>query len=259
VSSGFGEALHWGFMAPAGLRRARNSLVSRCRRLSLPHPRAAGAGLPGRGVCTRAVHPTRARRGAPATPPPGIGTWPPPIRPTSERVWWGARQGRVVTRAVRAPVRPATLMPIAMHLTPSQNESNSGAASGRLFTQDLSPLQVRRAQGLGESAVGRRRSFVCHSSAWPGAAAAESGSWPPAAPAPWPGWARAVLRAWRTQARAQGWGLKVFAKRARECGHSPSAPVARSGIKRCRLCATSPLACPSSANIPPRYLALYAI
>jgi hypothetical protein len=29
---------------------------------------------------------------------PGIGTWPPPIRPTSERVWWGARQGSAVTR-----------------------------------------------------------------------------------------------------------------------------------------------------------------
>jgi hypothetical protein len=38
---------------------------------------------------------------------PGIGTWPPPIRPASERVWWGARNGRVVTKAVRSPVRPA--------------------------------------------------------------------------------------------------------------------------------------------------------
>jgi hypothetical protein len=32
----------------------------------------------------------------------------PPISPTSEMVWWGARNGRVMTRAVRAPVRPAT-------------------------------------------------------------------------------------------------------------------------------------------------------
>jgi hypothetical protein len=32
----------------------------------------------------------------------------PPIRPTSEIVWCGARQGRVVTNAVRSPVRPAT-------------------------------------------------------------------------------------------------------------------------------------------------------
>jgi hypothetical protein len=39
---------------------------------------------------------------------PGIGTWPPPIRPVSAMVWWGARHGRVVTRAVRSPVRPAT-------------------------------------------------------------------------------------------------------------------------------------------------------
>jgi hypothetical protein len=38
----------------------------------------------------------------------GTGTWPPPIRPTSEMVWCGARQGRVVTTAVRPPVRPAT-------------------------------------------------------------------------------------------------------------------------------------------------------
>jgi hypothetical protein len=37
---------------------------------------------------------------------PGIGTWPPPISPASERVWWGARNGRVVTHAVRSPVRP---------------------------------------------------------------------------------------------------------------------------------------------------------
>src|SRR5262245_28758982 len=40
---------------------------------------------------------------------PGIGTWPLPISPASEMVWWGARNGRVVTNAVRAPVRPATL------------------------------------------------------------------------------------------------------------------------------------------------------
>ena len=39
---------------------------------------------------------------------PGIGTWPPPISPASEMVWWGARHGRVVTNAVRSPVRPAT-------------------------------------------------------------------------------------------------------------------------------------------------------
>jgi hypothetical protein len=39
---------------------------------------------------------------------PGIGTWPPPISPASEMGWWGARHGRVVTTAVRSPVRPAT-------------------------------------------------------------------------------------------------------------------------------------------------------
>jgi hypothetical protein len=33
---------------------------------------------------------------------PGIGTWPPPIRPASGMMWWGARHGRVVTRAVRS-------------------------------------------------------------------------------------------------------------------------------------------------------------
>jgi hypothetical protein len=31
-----------------------------------------------------------------------------PMSPASEIVWWGARNGRVVTRAVRSPVRPAT-------------------------------------------------------------------------------------------------------------------------------------------------------
>jgi hypothetical protein len=32
---------------------------------------------------------------------PGIGTWPPPVSPTSERVWWGAaRPGRDQGRAV---------------------------------------------------------------------------------------------------------------------------------------------------------------
>jgi hypothetical protein len=30
----------------------------------------------------------------------------PPISPASEMVWWGARHGRVVTNAVRSPVRP---------------------------------------------------------------------------------------------------------------------------------------------------------
>jgi hypothetical protein len=36
------------------------------------------------------------------------GGEPPPISPASEMVWWGARNGRVVTNAVRSPVRPAT-------------------------------------------------------------------------------------------------------------------------------------------------------
>ena len=32
-----------------------------------------------------------------------------PRSPASEMVWWGARNGRLVTNAVRSPVRPATL------------------------------------------------------------------------------------------------------------------------------------------------------
>jgi hypothetical protein len=68
-----------------------------------------------------------------------------------------------------------------------------------------------------------------------------------------------VLRARPKQARARGWGLKSFAKRARTYGRRSSAPVARSAIKRCRLCAISPLDCPAYANVPPRHLALYAI
>ena len=40
---------------------------------------------------------------------PGIGTWPQPISPTAEMVWCGARHRRVVTTAVRLPVRPALL------------------------------------------------------------------------------------------------------------------------------------------------------
>jgi hypothetical protein len=38
-----------------------------------------------------------------------MGTWPPPISPTTDMVSWGARHGRVVTHAVRRRVRPATL------------------------------------------------------------------------------------------------------------------------------------------------------
>jgi hypothetical protein len=70
-------------------------------------PRAVDARLRGRGAGTPAVPPGSAPRGARATPP-GVGPWPPPIRPASEMVWWGARHGRVVTNAVRSPVRPAT-------------------------------------------------------------------------------------------------------------------------------------------------------
>src|SRR5262245_10304618 len=40
---------------------------------------------------------------------PDMGTWPPPISPASEMILWEARHGRVVTKAVRSPVRPATL------------------------------------------------------------------------------------------------------------------------------------------------------
>jgi hypothetical protein len=32
-----------------------------------------------------------------------MGIWPPPISPTAEMVWCGARQGRVVTTAARWP------------------------------------------------------------------------------------------------------------------------------------------------------------
>jgi hypothetical protein len=32
---------------------------------------------------------------------PGSGTWPPPISPTAELVWCGARTGPVMTTAVR--------------------------------------------------------------------------------------------------------------------------------------------------------------
>jgi hypothetical protein len=39
---------------------------------------------------------------------PGRGTAPPPMSPTSEMVWCGARHGRRGTTAGRAPVRPAT-------------------------------------------------------------------------------------------------------------------------------------------------------
>lgn len=39
---------------------------------------------------------------------PGIGICPPPISSTSEIVWWGAGKGRVVTREVQSPGRPAT-------------------------------------------------------------------------------------------------------------------------------------------------------
>jgi hypothetical protein len=39
---------------------------------------------------------------------PGLGPWPPPIRLASETAWWEARHGRVVTTAVRPPVRAAT-------------------------------------------------------------------------------------------------------------------------------------------------------
>jgi hypothetical protein len=40
---------------------------------------------------------------------PSVGTWPPLINPTSEIVLRGARHGRVVTNAVRSPVRSAML------------------------------------------------------------------------------------------------------------------------------------------------------
>jgi hypothetical protein len=39
---------------------------------------------------------------------PGRGRRPPRIKPTSEMVWCGARNGRIVTTAVRPPVRLAT-------------------------------------------------------------------------------------------------------------------------------------------------------
>jgi hypothetical protein len=69
--------------------------------------RLAGAGPPTPGGGTPAVHRAGAPHGAPATPRLAIES-PPPISPTSEMVWCGARKGRLVTSAVRAPVRPAT-------------------------------------------------------------------------------------------------------------------------------------------------------
>jgi hypothetical protein len=39
---------------------------------------------------------------------PGRGSWPAPITPTSEMVWWGIRKGRAVTTRVHPRVRPTT-------------------------------------------------------------------------------------------------------------------------------------------------------
>jgi hypothetical protein len=103
--------------------------------------------------------------------PPGIGTWPPPIRPASETGWCGAWHGRVVTRAVRSPVRPATqwrrvfstvsARVIAGRMVVSRRASmdvpaSGGPMRGTLGTERRHPLRVRldlrgalRARGAG--------------------------------------------------------------------------------------------------------------
>jgi hypothetical protein len=70
---------------------------------------AVGARPPGHGGGTRAIHPGRARHGGPATRRPAAARGP--RRSAPHPRWCGgrARHGRVVTSAVRSPVRPATL------------------------------------------------------------------------------------------------------------------------------------------------------
>jgi hypothetical protein len=62
-------------------------------------------------------------------PSPGIGTWPPPISLTAAMGWWGARNGRVVTTAVRPLVRPATRwIPVVLR-------TSAGVIVGRIIEQ----------------------------------------------------------------------------------------------------------------------------
>jgi hypothetical protein len=72
------------------------------------HSQGVGARPRAHGAGTRAVHPGRARHGAPATPRPASA----PARRRSGRPprssGGGVQKGQVLTKAMRSPVRPAT-------------------------------------------------------------------------------------------------------------------------------------------------------
>ena len=81
------------------------------RRPARPSPRrppAAGGACRARAGRTPAARPETARPGGPGSPRPDAARGPPPTRPAAETVWWGARNGRRVTRPSGGS-SPATL------------------------------------------------------------------------------------------------------------------------------------------------------
>jgi hypothetical protein len=89
-------------------------------------------------------------------PSPGLGIWPPPISPTSERVWWGARHGRVVTNAVRAPVRPATR---GMRVV---SRASARVIAGRMVVSRRASLDFPTPGGPSSRTLGSERPHSVH-------------------------------------------------------------------------------------------------
>jgi hypothetical protein len=105
---------------------------------------AVGSGLLAPGACTRAAHPNQdlivCQRHLPR--PRHL---PPPIRPTSEMVWWGARKGRVVTRAACRAAVPTAWMPRVRPSAPIRRHSPPvGFTSCRYDGPEHRPLHTGR-------------------------------------------------------------------------------------------------------------------
>jgi hypothetical protein len=88
---------------------------------------------------------------------PGMGTWPPPMRPTSEMVWCGARHSRVVTRAVRSPVRPATRWRRVVSM------ASARVSAGKMVVSRRASIDLPAPGGPSSRTFGSERLYPLHS------------------------------------------------------------------------------------------------
>ena len=95
---------------------------------------------------------------------PGVGTRPPPTRPASETVWWGARKGRAESSPLPGGSRPATLCIIVATIASSRVRRGMMPGSARASIVFPTPGDPTRSRLCPPAAATSRARFAC---TWP--------------------------------------------------------------------------------------------